>query len=654
MNILIPHSWLKEFLQTEASPQKIANCLSLCGPSVEKIDRQNNDYIYDIEVTTNRVDMMSVTGIAREAAAILPQFGIKAKLKQSIYQPTRINPVGANLPPFPLKLTINHQLCPRFTAVVIKNIAIKPSPKKIQQYLETSDIRTLNNVIDISNYLMRAYGQPIHTFDLDKIKEKMILRLSKKGEKLTTLDNKIFALPGNDIVIEDANHRLIDLCGIMGGLNTAVDNQTKNVLLFVQTYNPKHIRQTSMTLGQRSEAAQLFEKSVDPELVMPVLLQGIQLFKKLTNGEQGSQIIDIYPQSYKPKTITTSLQLIKDRLGIDISSKNVSQILNSLGFDNKFSQETFTITIPSWRAKDINIPEDIVEEVARIYGFHKLPSTLMATPIPTNYPNDNFKLEHQIKAWLADMGLNEIYTNSMVSENLAKQSPYPLKSHLKIKNALSEEWQYMRRSLIPSHLEAIKQNPLAKNISFFEITNTYHKKPNQLPEEKLELIINSNKSFSYLKGIIETLFTKLHLHPQFKPKKNSAEIFIKNKPVGTIGPTRINPEAQIALLDLKPILKLAQLYPQYQPLSSHPPIFEDMTFTLPTKTYLGPVIDTLKKSHKLVQKVKLTKTYQNNHTFNITYQSQIQPLNDKMIAPIRKKVAATLAKKFRAKLVGKL
>jgi len=651
MNILIPHSWLKDFLQTEASPAKIANCLSLCGPSVEKIDKIANDYIYDIEVTTNRVDMMSVMGIAREAAAILPQFNIKAKLKQDIYQPTESVPEGD---PFPLKLTINHQLCPRFAAVVIKNTTVKPSPKKIQQSLEASDIRTLNNVIDISNYLMRAYGQPIHTFDLDKIKQQMILRLSKKGEKLTTLDNKVFTLLGNDIVIEDAGHRLIDLCGIMGGLNTAIDNNTKNVLLFIQTYNPQHIRHTSMALGQRSEAAQLFEKSVDPELVMPVLLQGIQLFKKLTNGEQGSQIIDIYPKPYKPKTITTSLQLIKDRLGIDISSKNVSQILNSLGFNNKFSQENFTITIPSWRAKDINLPEDIVEEVARIYGYHKLPSRLMKTAIPTNYPQEKLKLEHQIKTWLTGMGLNEIYTNSMVSETLVKQSPYSLKSHLKIKNALSEKWQYMRRSLIPSHLKTLNQNPHTKNITFFEIAHTYHSKPKSLPEEKLELIISSNKSFSHLKGIIETLFVKLHLQPQFKPKKDSAEILIKNQSVGTIGPSNLNPEVQIALLNLKPILKLAQLYPQYQPLSPHSPILEDMTFTLPAKTYLGPVINTIKKSHNLIQKVKLTKTYQKNHTFNITYQSQIQPLNDKMIAPIRKKIVTILSKKFRAKLVGKL
>jgi len=275
MNISIPHSWLKEFLTTDASPQKIAECLSFCGPSVEKLTKASDDWIYEIEVTTNRIDLMSVLGLAREAAAILPQFGYKAKLKTS----STLLEVDQNRS-FPLKVKVDHQLCPRFTAVVISNVTIKLSPLKIKDRLEKSGIRAINNVVDISNYLMRAYGQPVHTFDFDKIKSAIILRLSRKGESLTTLDSKTFTLPGGDIVIEDAGKRLIDLCGIMGGLNSAVDNQTKNVLLFVQTYSPTHIRRTSMILGQRSEAAQIFEKQPDPEQVMPVLLAGIQLFKE--------------------------------------------------------------------------------------------------------------------------------------------------------------------------------------------------------------------------------------------------------------------------------------------------------------------------------------------------------------------------------------
>jgi phenylalanyl-tRNA synthetase beta chain len=325
-----------------------------------------------------------------------------------------------------------------------------------------------------------------------------------------------------------------------------------------------------------------------------------------------------------------------------------------LGFKNKFSSEKFIIQVPSWRNQDISLPEDIVEEVARIYGYHRLPSFLMTTPIPTNYPDEHFVLEHQIKVWLADMGLNEIYTNSMVSEKLASTSDYSLKSHLKIKNALSEDWLYLRRSLIPSHLQALNQNPHLKNITFFEIANTYQPQPKSLPEEKLELIISSKKSFTHLKGFIETLLAKLHLQPHFKAQKDSAEILIKNKSMGTLGPSHLNPEVQIAILQLKPLLKLAKIYPQYQTLSPYPPIFEDMTFTLPQKTYLGPVIDTISNAHKLIQSVKLTKTYQQNYTFNITYQSHLQPLNDKKVAPIRKKIAANLSRKFRAKLVGKL
>ena len=667
MNILIPHSWLIKFLDTEAKPATIGQYLSLCGPSVERITKVNNDDVYDIEVTTNRADNMSVIGIAREAAAILPQFGIKAKLKKDIYQTTggQVNSSSKNLPEFPLKVTVDTRICPRFTAVVINDVIVKSSPPKIQAYLENSGIRALNNIIDISNYLMRAYGQPVHTFDFDKIKERLTLRLSKKGEKITTLDNKSHLLPGSDIVIEDAGNRLIDLCGIMGGINTAVDKNTKKVLLFIQNYRPQYIRDTSMTLGQRSEAAQLFEKDLDPQLVMPVLLQGIKLFSRFAGGKQGSQIIDIYPQSYQQKKVTASLQLIKKRLGIDISKGKVNQTLKALGFETKFDKKTelFTVSIPSFRGKDINIPEDIVEEIARIYGYHQLPSQLMASAIPTNYPNEHFNLEYQIKVWLADLGLNEIYTNSMVSESLAKDSQIAINSHLKIKNALSEDWQYLRRSIIPSHLEAIKQNPHIKNLTFFEIAHTYQPRPNSLPEEKLELVITTKKNFSFLKGVVELLFEKLHLLPKFVPLKSennqfvsgkTAAIIINKKPLGTIGASSVNPDIATTIIDLNSVLRLAKPYPKYQPISAFPPIIEDLTFTLPSGTYLDSVIDTIKAVDKLIQSVKLTKTYHQNYTFNLTYQNPKRSLNDKIIAPIRKKIVNKLETKFKGELVGKL
>ena len=600
MNISIPHSWLKEFLTTDAPPQKIAECLSLCGPSVEQLEKTKDDYVYHLEVTTNRVDMMSVLGIAREAAAILPQFGYKARFKTSGTLP-EVDQTGS----FPLEIKVNHQLCPRFSAVVINNVTIKPSPPKIKERLEKSGIRSLNNVVDISNYLMRAYGQPVHTFDFDKIKDKMILRLSRKGETLTTLDGKTFTLPGEDIVIEDGSKRLIDLCGIMGGANSAVDANTKKVLLFVQTYSAKHIRRTSMILGQRSEAAQIFEKQPDPEQIMSVLLKGIQLFKQLTGGAQSSKIIDIYPQPDKPKSVTAPLQLIKECLGVEITQPEVDKILKSLGFINN--------QVPSWRAKDINIPEDIVEEVARIYGYHRLPSQIMATAIPTNYPETNFYLEQQIKHWLVGFGLTEIYTNSLIGQN------YP--GQLKIKNALSTDWQYLRNSLIPSHTQTF---------AAFEIANTYHPRPGRLPEERLQLIISGFSDFAKLKGIVDALFAKLHL------------------------PVSAALTATTAVIDLEPVLKRARLYPHYRPVSTYPAIVEDMTFTLPQRTYLGPVIQAIKTVDRLIISVRLYSLFENNFTFRITYQSQAKQLSAAMIAPIRKKIVSNLKTEFKTDLVGEL
>jgi phenylalanyl-tRNA synthetase beta chain len=600
MNLVIPHSWLKDYLDTEAQPPKIAECLSLCGPAVEKLTKTNDDWIYEIEVTTNRVDCMSVLGIAREAAAILPQFGLKAQLKPSGTLPE----VDQNRS-FPLKLKVDHRLCPRFTAVVIKNVKIKPSPQFIQERLEKSGLRPINSAVDISNYLMRAFGQPVHTFDFDKIKQKMVLRESKKGEKITTLDGKTFTLPGGDIVIEDGGKRLIDLCGIMGGQNSAVDSQTQNVLLFVQTYSARYIRRTSMILGQRSEAAQIFEKQPDPEQVLPVLLTGIQLFKDWTGGDQESNIIDLYPKPYKPKTVTAPLSLIKNRLGVDISQQTVDKILQSLGFDRG--------RVPSWRAQDINLPEDIIEEVARIYGYHRLPSQIMSGPIPLTYPKTNFYLEQQIKHWLVGWGLTEIYTNSLIGQNLPGQ--------LKIKNALSADWQYLRNSLVPSHTQ---------NFEAFEIANIYQPRPGQLPEEKLQLIISGFKDFAKLKGIVDALFAKLHL------------------------PVEAELVANYAVIDLDIIMKKARIYPRFRPLSPYPPIIEDLTFTLPPRTRLGPVMNTIKQLDAIIDKVELNQIYAQNYTFTITYQRHSQQLSAAEIAPVRKKIVQELAAGFKAELVGEL
>ncbi|MBU1931350.1 phenylalanine--tRNA ligase subunit beta [Patescibacteria group bacterium] len=654
MNILIPHSWLLEYLETKAPPKKLAECLSLCGPSFESVNRVGADWIYDIEVTTNRVDLMSVMGIAREAAAILPQFGIKARFKPPVLpEITKSNQ-------FKINLTDSNRLCQRIMAVVIDNINLGPSPEKIRRRLEATGMRALNNTIDVTNYVMREIGQPTHVFDYDRLKSKqLILRLSKPGEKIVSLENKSYKLPGGDIVIDDGSGEIIDLPGIIGTANSVITPKTKRALLFLETNDPIKMRQTSMTLGIRTDAATLNEKGVDPELAPIALKRAVQLIKELTGGQVASRVYDIYHKPLKTKTINTPLQLIKERLGIDISNKKITSILAPLGLKSQSqSKDKLLIAIPSWRHKDINISEDIVEEVARIYGYHRLPSEIMATPIPTNYPDENFVLEHQIKTWLAGMGLMELYTNSLINQPLAKMSQFKVTDHLKIKNALSADWLYLRRSLIPSHWQAIKNNPDGK-LQFFEIAHVYHPKKNALPQEELQLIISSNQDYLSLKGIVEALLNKLHLEFTFQPQPNQwAKITLGKK---TLGEIKTLDQNWVAVLSLKPLLQLSRRYPRYQAISKHPAIIEDLTFTLSEQTYIAPVIATIKKADRLIQQVRLAKVFKpangagrHNYTFTLTYQSRRQSLKTTEIAPVRKKIVSRLANKYAAQLVGKI
>src|SRR3989344_1146454 len=301
MDLLIPDNWLRDYLKTKATPEEIAKNLSLCGPSFERIKEGKTGPVHSVEVTTNRVDSASILGIAREASAILPRFGLDAKLEIP-----KIKSSQALKPKIDyLNATVDGNLCKRFTCILIKCVNIADSPKWLQEKLEDCEVRPINNVVDVSNYIMLELGHPTHTFDFDKIKTaKMILRESKEDETLTTLDGKKHKLPGGDIVIEDGSGELIDLCGIMGGETSAIDEKTKNVLFFVQHYDPKRIRQTSMKLAHRTQAAALFEKNLDAEGIEFATRRGIDLLEELTGGKPEKQILDIYPNPYKEKTIT--------------------------------------------------------------------------------------------------------------------------------------------------------------------------------------------------------------------------------------------------------------------------------------------------------------------------------------------------------------
>ncbi len=675
MNFIFPHSWLKDFLKTSASPQKIAECLSLCSASVEKITKVNNDWLYEVEIPSNRVDMMSVAGIAREAAAVLPEFGFKAKFQNDPYKLKNSNPFKPQTSNAELKVILKDKsLCWRFSAIIIKNVNLKPSPKIIKERLEKSGIRSLNNVVDISNYLMMAYGQPVHIFDYDKIAgHQMKLRRSQKGESLTTLDGKTFKLPGNDIVIEDKEGKLIDLCGIMGALNSAVSQKTKNILLFVQTYNPTHIRQTSMKLAQRTQASQLFEKGTDPQLVMPTLIKGIELISKLAQGKPAAKFYDFYLQAYKTSWLKFSYSLIEQILGIKILPAKVTKILLALGFQVEFSSrnQLLKVGVPSWRANDIKIPEDIVEEVARIWGYYRLPSQLPAGNLPPPSPwQKTFKLESKVKNLLKGWGFTEVYTYSLVSSTLLAKFNEEAAKHLALKNPLTADWQYLRSSLIPSLLEVLVKNQhLEKLLKIFEIANAYQPRKDNLPLEKsLLTLVLHNADFFQLKGLLEALFADLKINYDFKPelehrwlvKEKTLTVFAGSEKLGIFGQLKptflkrmdLKGEVYSAELALDKFLKVMGKS-LYRPINQNPLIIEDLTFIFPLKTYYAQIAALIKQLSPLLVKIDLVSQFQNRKTFRLYYQHPAKSLTSTEIAKIRKTIVNTLASKG-IQLVGKV
>ena len=677
MNILIPDSWLRDYLETKANPEKIGRCLSLCGASVERIKKENNDSIYDIEITSNRVDMASVKGIARETVATLPQFNIKASLKQKPYQnfnkEIKKNKKTKSSPK--LKVFIkDKKLCPRFTAILFDNISIKPSPKIIQERLEKAGIRSLNNVIDISNYLMRELGQPVHIFDYDKIAKKtMILRESQKGEKITTLDGKTHNLPGKDIVIEDGKGILIDLCGIMGAQNSAVDNKTKRILLFIQNYEPTHIRRTSMLLAHRTEAANLFEKKIDPELVMPTLNKGIQLIKELSGGKIASKIIDLYPSPLKEKAILLPIQLIKDYLGISIQLNKVINILKSLGFkikEQNIKQGRIKAIVPSWRYDDISLPQDLIEEISRIYGYHHLPSQLPLGILPQRPAKQTFSFEEEIKNSLVDWGYTEIKNYSMQNKKNIENRLLNPKDHLSLGNPLTKEWAYMRRSLIPSFLNTIKNNE-PKKVKFFELGKIFIKQNGKLPKEKISLVIGQNQKhhYYYLKGIMEILFEKFKINNyDFKINPNnflfnsqkSAQIFQEKQLLGFLG--EINPQiinnfniknpVAVLQLDFLALAKSQQTAKKFKPLIKYESIIEDLSFELLKPVFYTDFVKLIKSCSPLIKKISLLDSFQNKRTFKILYQDPKKNLSNQEVSYVRQKIIKNVEEKGWGKLKG--
>ena len=739
MNILVPLSWLKDFVQTKASPEVIAEKLSLCGFSVERMTKwgsnppkpaeeksqtlgtssesdsgesagPEDDMVFEIEITPNRPDALSILGIAREIGAILPQFGINAKFSDNIRD------LKIKTPESPLKLRVmieNPELCPRFAALILNNIRVGESPKKIRDRLEKVGVRSLSNAIDITNYIMIERGQPMHIFDYDKIAgATMTLRKSRVGEKIITLDGQERALPEGAIIIEDGE-KIIDLCGIMGGENPSVDENTTRVVLFVQIYDPMRIRKTTQKMAFRTEASSRFEKGMDPRGVVPALKQAARFLIEEAQGKIARDLIDIENRTYEPHQVAVTIEQIENLLGIDIEPAKITQILKPLGFEARWTTAPndittvpeIKVTVPSWRAEDIKIPEDIIEEIARIYGYHNLPQRLPPLPRRLGTEEEIFLWERKTRNLLKGWGFDEIYTYSFTSKDILQKAGFSLENTLEIKNPLTKDLTHLRPNLLPQLLEVVFRNQAHhEEQKLFQLNRVFiPQEGGKLPEEPQRLsglLYRQNTGstladlFYQAKGVVEALLSELGiksvsfsslddtLNTIWHPKK-SAEISQKSLPskasakggarIGTLGLVKpeiltnfkINGPIAAFDLDFDTIANLAAKEKTYQPIPEYPPIIEDLTFEVGEEIPVGEItkkvlsikyqvlsgIDTEIKD--IYKDRELEKQRKKAVTFKITYQPKDRGLSDKEVKPIREEIIKEVEKEFGAKLRGK-
>ncbi|SHH24330.1 phenylalanine--tRNA ligase subunit beta [Tepidibacter thalassicus] len=633
-----------------------------------------NDSLVEFEITSNRPDCLSIIGIAREAAVTLnkklryPQINVKECDEK-------------------IKFDVNiedNSLCPRYAARIIKDVKIKPSPYWMQRRLIEAGVRPINNIVDITNYVMLELGQPLHAFDLDKIEsDNIVVRKSKEGEKFTTLDGVERNLDENMLLITDGK-KPIAIAGVMGGANSEVTSDTNEILLESANFNADSIRRTSKKLGLRTEASSRFEKGIDVNLVETALNRAAQLIEELGAGRVLKGFVDNYKNPVENKKIVVRPQRINKLLGENIPLNQFIEILESLEFECSLVDDKLEIVVPSFRL-DIDMEADILEEIARIYGYDNIPSNMIYGNTTIGLKTIGQIFEENIKNSLVAMGLNEILTYSFVSPKGVDKINLPEHSikrkFIKIINPLGEETSVMRTTLLPNMLDVVSRNYSRKVDEFagFEIGNTFMPKDNLLPVEKKSIALglySDEMDFFTIKGIIEELFENIGFenydvipeknHPTFHPGR-CACIAYNDNIVGVFGEIHpdvlenydINTRVYAAEIDFELLFTFARNNKTYKPLPKYPAITRDIALLVKDDVYVKEIEDVIKQNSKgLVESFKLFDVYKGEQieegyksvAYSIVYRSIEKTLTDDEVNEVHDNIVRELKEKINANL----
>ncbi len=493
-------NWLNDYVETGLGPERIAAILSDLGFPCEGIERLEDDTVLDVEVTSNRGDCLSHIGVARELAAAT---GKELRLPQ-----VDLDELDKNASEYVQVEIAEPDLCGRYTARVIEGVKVGPSPDWMVRRLEAVGMRSVNNVVDATNYAMLETGQPPHAFDYSTIEEgKIIVRRAVGGERIVSIDGSQCELGDSMLVIADAK-RPVAVAGVMGGLETEVSDTTTTILLEEAHFDPVCVRTTSRRLALPSEAAFRFERIVDIEKIDWASQRTAQLIVQVAGGRVAKGVVDAYPKRLEPREVTMRLPRLSGLLGIEVASETVLKILSSLCFAPRLSNDVVTCSVPTWRS-DILREVDLIEEVARVYGYDKVPTRrrIQIEAVPADARQ---KLAESIGGFLNGCGFYETVTVTFVDRSIAGLFAHgDAPGNLGVKDVSRRSANLLRQTLLGSLLEVLKTNVNARNLPcrVYEIADTFRptRGSDALPDEKTKVALICSGDFRELRGAVEGL-----------------------------------------------------------------------------------------------------------------------------------------------------
>lgn len=636
------------------------------------------DHVIEFEITPNRPDCLSMIGMARETAATFNR-QLKWPTMDIKHEEDHIDNY--------CKIEIQDpDLCPRYAAKMIKDVKIEPSPFWMQMALMKAGMRPISNIVDITNYVMLEMGHPIHAFDFDCIEDKtIVVRRAKADEIIKTLDEQDRKMAENMLLIADPK-KAVAIAGVMGGANSDIRDNTKNILIEVANFNKTSIRKTSKDLGLRSEASSRFEKGVSTYTNEMVLNRVCHLAELLGVGTIVEGIVDNYPRKHEGITIDVSAEKINKKIGIHIEAEKMAGLLNSLEIQTTINGDKITCVVPECRM-DLHEPHDIVEEVARLYGYDKIPMTLPQGAEWGAKTNGQL-IEDLVRNTMFSCGVNEITTYSFVSPSAVDMINLPetsvLRNQVRLMNPLGEEYSAMRTTLIPNLLEVIARNVNRSidEVKAFEIGNTFLPKEmpvTELPIEKKQMVIGlvgKNEDFFSLKGRVESILNKLGINAcQFVSERNHktyhpgrcATITWNEHVIGTMGEVHpkvlnnysIKERAYVAELDFNLLLQITRTDRLYQAIPKFPAMTRDIAMIVKDDITAGEISQIITKNGgKILESVKLFDVYKGKQiedgyksmAYAMTFRHAEKTLTDEEVNKVFNKMLDALKEEVNAEL----